>query len=70
MLPTYVILDEVTGHDARLHGVHRTCAETAAVSRGTSHVTSRHRCKYTTSVDIQKVPVSPSGTIKFQLMSA
>ena len=28
-------------------------AETAAVSRGTSHVTTKLRCKYTTSVDIQ-----------------
>ena len=30
-------------------------AETAAVSRGTSHVTIRERCKYTTLVDIQIV---------------
>ena len=29
-------------------------AQTAAVSRGTSHVTTKERCKYTTSVDIQK----------------
>ena len=29
-------------------------AETAAVSRGTSQVTDKQRCKYTTSVDIQK----------------
>ena len=28
-------------------------AETAAVSRGTSHVTTKQRCKYTTWVDIQ-----------------
>ena len=36
-------------HGAWLYGVHRTCAETAAVSCGTSHAR-----KYTTSVDIQK----------------
>ena len=38
----------------RLHtpgGVHRTCAETAAVSRGTSHVTTKQRCKHTTLAD-------------------
>ena len=29
-------------------------AETAAVSRGTSHVTTKQRCKYITSVDMQK----------------
>ena len=29
-------------------------AEMAAVLRGTSHVTIKQRCKYTTSVDIQK----------------
>ena len=28
-------------------------AEAAAVSRGTSHVTTKQRCEYTTSVDIQ-----------------
>ena len=33
-----------------LFGVHRNCAETAAVSCGTSHASA----KYTTSVDIQK----------------
>ena len=36
-------------------GVHRTCAETAAVSRGTSDVTTKQRCKNTNSVDIQDV---------------
>ena len=37
-----------------VHGlVHTERAETAAVSRGTSHVTTKQRCKYTTSVDIQ-----------------
>ena len=29
-------------------------AETVAVSRGTSHVTTKQRCKYTTWADIQK----------------
>ena len=29
-------------------------AETAAVSRGITHVTTKQRCKYTTSVDMQK----------------
>ena len=38
-------------HGAWLYGVHRTCAETAAVSCGTSHASA---VKYTTSVDIQK----------------
>ena len=35
-----------------MNGVHRNCAETAAVSRGTSHATSTERYQYTTSVDI------------------
>ena len=39
-------------HGAWLCGVHRTCAETAAVSCGT--MLPCQRCKYTTSVDIQK----------------
>ena len=30
-------------------------AETAAVARGTSHVTTKQRCKHTTSVDIQNL---------------
>ena len=30
-------------------------ADMAAVSRGTSHVIIKQRCKYTTSVDIQKM---------------
>ena len=32
--------------------VHRTCSEMAAGLRGTSHVTTKQRYKYTTSVDI------------------
>ena len=51
--------------DAWLYGVHRTCVEVAVVSRGTSHVTTKQRCKYTTSVDIQnalcKATVIQSG---------
>ena len=42
----------VKWHGAWLYGVHRTCAETAAVSCGTSHASAVSR--YTTSVDIQK----------------
>ena len=44
MHPTYVVLHEMTVHDAWLYGVHKTCSETAAVSRGTSHVTTKQRC--------------------------
>ena len=38
------------------HGctVYTEHAQTAAVSRGTSHITTKQRCNYTTSVDIQK----------------
>ena len=38
-----------------VHGcmVHTECTKTAAVSHGTSHVTTTQRCKHTTSVDIQ-----------------
>ena len=32
--------------------VYTECAETAAVSRGTSHVTTKQHCKYTNLVDI------------------
>ena len=39
---------------AWLYGLHRTCAETAGVSRGTSHVAPKQRCEYITSADIQK----------------
>jgi len=31
-----------------------TCAETAAVSRDTSHTTTKQRCQYNTLVDIKK----------------
>ena len=36
-----------------LYGVDRTCAEMAAGSCGTSHVTSKQCCEHTTSVDIK-----------------
>ena len=38
-----------------VHGsmVYTERAEMAAVLRGTSHVATKERCKYTTSVDIQ-----------------
>ena len=38
-----------------VHGcmVYTERAETAAVSRGTSHVTIKQRCKYTTSADVE-----------------
>jgi len=35
-----------------LYGVNKTCAETAVVSRGTSHATTKQRCQLTTSVNI------------------
>ena len=47
---THVALHEVAW--CMLYGVHRTCAETAAVLCGTSHVSA---VKHTTSVDIQKI---------------
>ena len=37
---------------ARLSGIHRTCAETAAVSRSTSHARTKERYQYTTFMDI------------------
>ena len=37
-----------------MYGIHKTCAETATVSRGTSHVTTKQLCNYTTSIDIPK----------------
>ena len=38
-----------------MHGciVYTERAETAAVPRGTNHVTTKHRGKYTTSVEMQ-----------------
>ena len=42
---------------AWLYGVHRTGAETAAASRGTGHITTKQRCKYTTTVHVQKLPL-------------
>ena len=41
MHPTHVALNKVTPlTDAWLYGMHRTCAETAAVSRGTNHTSN------------------------------
>ena len=39
---------------ALLYSVHRTCAETAAVSHGTSNVTTKQCFQYTTSMEINK----------------
>ena len=52
MASNKVTLELVHGYN---YGVHRTCAETAAVSRGTSDVTTKQRCNDTNSVDIQDV---------------
>ena len=45
-------------HEATVHGawfmVYTEPAEPAAVLRGTSHVTTKQRCKYATSFNIQK----------------
>ena len=52
----HVALHEVSLYNcALLYAVHRTYAKTAAVSRGTSHVTTKPSCKCITSVDIQNV---------------
>jgi len=45
MQPTYVVLHQATWHAAWLYGVHRTCAETATVTRGTIHMTTKQRYK-------------------------
>ena len=57
----YVALHEVmcmmngcTIQPFTMHVMYTERDETAAVSRGTSHVTTKQRCKYTTSVDTQK----------------
>ena len=54
MHPTYVVLLMIMKNSDIVQGciVYTARAETAAVSRGTSHVTTKHSCKYTTSVDI------------------
>ena len=62
MHPTYVALHEVTRHGA---SVSTERAETAAVSRGTSHVTNKQRCKHTTtSVDIQNALTKPGHSFR------
>ena len=35
-----------------MNDVHKTCAKTAAVSRGINHATTKERYRYTTSMDI------------------
>ena len=56
MHPTWVALHEMTCKlvQGYMHGVHRMCSETATVSHGTSAVSTKQRCKYTTSMDLQK----------------
>ena len=51
MHPTYMALHEVIDvvHGCMVYTEH---AQKAAVSHGTSHVTTKQHCKYTTSVDI------------------
>ena len=51
---TYVALHDVTWRNM-VHGCmdYTERAETASVSRGTSHVTTKQHCKYTNSVDIE-----------------
>ena len=52
---TYVASNEValqTG--AWWYGVHGTCSEMVAISRGTSHATTKQRCQYTTSEDTRE----------------
>ena len=49
-------------HGAWLYGVHRTCAETAAVSCGTSHASAVSTD--TTSVDIQKTRYKASHSCR------
>ena len=54
MHPRYMASNKVTlKTDAWMYGVHRTCAETAAVSRGTSKGRTKYRCKH--FLDIQKL---------------
>ena len=43
----YTAFNKVTlSTGAWLHGVHRTCAQVAAVSHGTSHVTTKQSCNH------------------------
>ena len=47
----YVAWKEATlKTDTWTYDVHRTCAHTTAVLRGIRHVTTKQRCKYTTSL--------------------
>ena len=54
MHPTYVALHEVTSHGVWLTVYTKLAPRRQQVSRGTNHVTTKQRCKYTTSVGIQK----------------
>ena len=45
-------------------------AEMAAVSRGTSHVTVKQRCKHTTSVDIQKCAIKSYSLMQNHMRAA
>ena len=38
-----------------MYGVHRTCPETATISRGPNRATNKQRCQYTISFDIGKI---------------
>ena len=55
-----------------VHGwmVYTEHAETAAVSRGTIHVTTKQRCKYTTSVNIKTRLKNPTVTHLGSLQSS
>ena len=74
MQPTYVPLNKVALYAiAQLHGVPRAYAETAAVSRGSSHVTTaKQRCNYfggyskTSCVKRQLLDHSESHTTRVQ----
>ena len=49
-----------------MHGVHKTWAETAAVSLGTSHATSRQRCNHYGGYSKYTVTHSESHTTRVQ----
>ena len=54
-LTGYARTERCMGHG---YTVYTENTEMAAVSHGTSHVTAKQHCKYTTSVDIQKATVT------------
>ena len=55
--PTYVALNEVSCKLAHGCMVYTKHAKTATISCGTSQVTTKQYCKYTTSVDVQKCAI-------------